>query len=125
MRHPALRSLNVVLVIMLLTSPAWGGSLIATPAINGPGGGFLECRVANVSDSDSIQVAFKIYTTSGSATVNASGTILPHHSFGSGTTTVTASHCEVEVVKGGKKKARVSLTAFNAVGNIVTAVIGQ
>ncbi len=125
MRHRALRRLSAVAVIMLFASPASAGSIIATPGISAPAAGFLECRVANVSDSDSIQVAFKIYTVTGSVTVNASGTILPHHSFGSGTTTITASHCEVEVVKGGKKKARVSLTAFNSAGNIVTAVVGQ
>ena len=46
----------------------------------------------------------------------------PNGSVGFSSGLSTARHCVVEVVSGGNKNARVSLSALDAAGNVVAAV---
>jgi hypothetical protein len=109
-----------------LAGPALAASFIVTPPLDPPAGGLVACLVANASPKKPLEVRVTIYDVNGAA-ANALGpiSIAPNRSNQVFAPIGTQGHCVVEVTKGGKKQARVSLQMQDGAGTRLAAVNGE
>ena len=119
------RNLIAATLVLSFATPAFAGPRIITPGLLPPATGFLTCRVVNASATKTIEIESNIYDFNGTVVAGPSvGQVLPNRSISLSTGDNDARHCVVEVTKGGKRNARVSLYVTNG-GIILTAVNGQ
>ena len=122
------------LVITLLTATlvctsaalAYAGPRIVTPRLRPPTDGRLRCTVVNASATRNLDVRITIYKFDGDVAIGPGfGFMFPNASASLSTTINEARHCVVEVVKGGKRNARVALVAEDSSSNPLAAVSGK
>ncbi len=113
--------------VLTLAADAAAGPRIVTPRILPPSDGSLICTAVNASAKKSITVQFTIYKVDGTVVSQSPIplTLPPNGTESTGTNTDLASHCAVEVLKGGKKNVRVSLYATNSSIAPIAAVAGH
>ena len=103
-----MRSIKTALItgtlVFTLTSLAYAGPRIVTPRVPPPTDGAL-LATAVTGPFDLV--------------------LFPNQSSGFSTTDNDARHCVVEVTKGGKRNARVSLVAIDSNAEAIAAVNGQ
>ncbi len=113
-------------VLLVLAAEAAAGPRIVTPPLSPLADGRLLCQFANASNKKEVQVRIYWYDLFGNTTVAPAQVSLgPNESaaYSSGNDQVRL--CVIEVIKGGKKNVRVSLTAIDANDIPLAAVGGQ
>ncbi len=118
-------ALTAAALFLSFATPAVAVPRIVTPGLVPVSGEFMRCRVVNASAKKTIDIGITIYDFNGNIAAGPIvDSILPNASTNLVTANGSARHCVVEVTKGGKKNARVSLSVTNG-GGVVAAVNGQ
>ena len=113
-------------LVFTLTSLAYAGPRIVTPRLFPLTDGRLKCTVVNASATRSLEVRITIYNFLGAVSFGPQfASILPNRSTVLSTSNDNARHCVVEVLKGGKRNARVVLVAADSNSNPLVAVSGE
>jgi hypothetical protein len=112
---------------LTLSSPAVARPLIVTPPLNALSTQSVRCEVGNASGSKDITIILTIYDSSGNSVFGPSvpTTVPPHRSTFAFVAGAGARSCGVEVTKGGKANARVSLVVRDASLVPLAAVSGH
>ncbi len=120
-----LGTLTIATVFLLIATPADAGRRIVTPSLFPKADGFVSCRVNNASASKTIDIEVSIYDLNGNITEGPNAASLPpDRNFVINSSDNDARQCVVEVMKGGKKNVRVSLSILDASAQTIAAVSG-
>jgi len=129
-KTPTLRSLLssafALPLLLVMAGPASAGRAIVTPRLEPPGTGALSCGVVNASSKKTIEGTVTILSSDGTPVAGPTDfAVAPLTSSALSTSASPARHCVVEVTKGGKRNARVSLYVRDSAGNVLAAVQGE
>ena len=112
--------------VLTLATAAIATPRIVTPRLVPDANGALTCGVVNASDKENGKLELAILDASGNVILGpVPATLAPNESQDRISFDDDARHCVVTVLKGHKSSLRVSLTADNPAGSVVTAVTGQ
>ena len=112
-------------LVCTLTSLAYAAPRIVTPRLFPPANGFLRCNIVNASATRTLEMRVTIFDFNATAVSGPFDFILlPNESSVLSTNLDNARHCVVEVKKGGKRNARVSLSSVDSNFEPIAAVNG-
>ncbi len=127
MRKKIVLALSLVLLAAGFPTGALAGARIVTGALAVPtsSGGYAMCTVVNAAERD-LQVNIEIKNAQGAtlASVTDRSVFAGAHRVLSTSQGGQRVHCIVEVVRGSKRNARVTLNASNSSGTLAVSTTG-